>query len=302
MSEKENFLKWFEKFTSKYTGYKPKDPADWYDRVIHKHKKIEKILPKNGLNVIIDLPQQENGAPPNDVYPIINEIVAILPNYFYDYPTMNKQSFLIPTLKFDREISGTKHIMTYAKRKKTPEDKLKKLGVHISKLGEIWAKTKSKKLQKHITLTFNPKAFCLIGLFGMDSGSCFSQASFNSDKKYAFADYESSFMVISHKDANFDSELEEGNKGIDGRMMAVLTGDKYDILNSTNGKGYLQRPNIQFYIESMYRGLFDTDKVVSTPNMISYSGGLGYFDPPAWSCYTKKIEKPHVVAFPVQAR
>lgn len=236
MDHKE-FKDWYKEFSGRITGSRaPKDMDKWLDTIDANHERIRKLLGGDRLERTVSITFKSSalsGAECSDLY---YKIYDILPNYFYTY-NIGAYDLGSPVLISQRGIKTSKHILTYAKKQGITKERMADLEKIIASLGEKWANSKSTETTKVVSISTTPKAFCLIGKYGCDAGSCFAQGCFNQDKRYTFGAHPETFVVVIKKDNNNDDvEGKDSSKNM-VRMLGFLTKDNIFNTLSYSGQG-----------------------------------------------------------------
>lgn len=283
---KDEFLNFHKSFNAKIKPtYEPKNMGDWYDKVLEAKKPLNKYLPDLYTTLDIEVPEEDNTIPTKEIDPYIDPILKTLPKYLNEY-RLTKQSLLRPTLKDHKNISVAKHILTYAKRHKIDEEKIKIIEKNLSSLGQIYAKFKFTKITKKVTLTYDPLAFLVLGNFACDMTSCFGQGSrINTEKRFAFGVHPSFFILLFHRNNN-DIDIKKDTSNIDGRMFGIFT-DDFKVLNFSNGYGFCANHKIRHFCKGIYEKIMSKNKSVLTENQFRFTGGLTYTDGPLLSFSTQ---------------
>jgi hypothetical protein len=278
----DEFISWHKEFVVKhskaYTGksygveasYSP-NVKEWVERVDKSHIKLrDKIggVTKTYAVCTSDAPQ----APLSTVESAMCPISKIIPDYYAEY-SLSYVDFRTPQLNKLKNRSGSKHILQYARRIKTPEDQLKELERAVERLGQIWAQYKTREERLYITLSTDPKAFSLLGRYQIDRSSCFRQGDFNSDKKYTLGAHENTFVALFHKKPEY--KLEEDSGDFVARSMGMVTGDNLNIVNIFNHYPYNPTINAQGMLE-VSKSLLETENVDVIDGMIVLKGGINY--------------------------
>jgi hypothetical protein len=206
-------------------------------------------------------------------------VIKILPKYYADYNnTINEASFCREKLTICNKVAGSKHIMTYAKRQKLSEDKLNEINKLVASLGQLHQKNKANPNQNFMTVSTDPKAFCLIGKYaGEGNYSCFAQgANFNGDKKYAWGAHPNSFVVMPHrtKDINLNAMTAEGTEG---RGLGVL--DDNGAIYITNMVPSYHACMSPAAFEKVFGELLNWGKPSTAQNLGILTGGICYGKP-----------------------
>jgi hypothetical protein len=210
----EDFNKWFsDSFLIRNGGFSPTHVKHWFNRVTNSHFKLREFLGGTRVTRTYKLEANQNPAGRNEIEPIADKILSILPDYLVEYG-YNRDIFLLPSIPdgTHRATKVSKHVRTYAtvrlKFDENIKDKLAEIDKALSELGAIWARSRVSTSELEIELSTSAKAFCLLGHYGPDQDSCFRQGS-NSDKdKYILSQSENTF-VISIAKYNKDSGKKE---------------------------------------------------------------------------------------------
>lgn len=204
----DKYLKWHQNVLKKAypNGYWPRDSAEWIDLLDKSHADIRDKL--GGISKTYEI-ETGDGQKKLDLVKhddLIKRILGYVPGYLDRYG-FSTAVFALPTIKGEKNISTSKHIMGYATRAKIPKDNTAALNNLVSMLGDLWGQNKTKKDCRFATVTTSPYAFAMIGSMGCDAGSCFVTGSFNSDKKYGISLYKDSFVIIMN-DTEFVENLD----------------------------------------------------------------------------------------------
>lgn len=196
----EDFKTWHADFLDRHSGYSPKNINVWWHRVESSHKKLRDFI--GGIRVIKEytLKAHQNPASPEDVYPIVDEILKLVPNYLADYG-YSKDVFLRPTIEQGSHnvIKVAKHVRIYCdsfhRNNINRHLVLAELDKKLSILGEVWAKCRTSDSKLEITLSTSPRSFALLGHYGPDADSCFRQGSDKTQHKWVVGQTADTFVV-----------------------------------------------------------------------------------------------------------
>jgi hypothetical protein len=297
MYDRNEFIKWHEGFVAKYgvkspipekpnsyptsrSNYYPDDINLWVDKIDNSHKELRDILGGVKKSFILDL-SEDGKIDISDCQTTINAILKYLPEYLSTYD-LTIEDISYPTISKQKDISTTKHIMGYVGRKKITSYTKEDISYYCSALGQIFENRKLAKGKYEVTISTHPKEFSSIGSFNIDKGSCFAQGSFNSDKKYTYAIYPNSAVVIAKKESETG-----GNITLRGLMIFDL---ENQILHASNIK-----TSIHSITNSVLRRcaeiVFGTDQLDITNGMFSCAGGMTYLDQPFVSLWNKQKQE-----------
>lgn len=301
-----DFLKWHKDFVKRFANngdaakydtagdYHPKDMDEWLGLVDKNHTKIREKLGGTSKTFKIGIKDAEpTRAPYQSVHDIMSEVIRIMPQYFYTY-YLYYECFQQPKLTAYKNISGTKHILGYADRIKLEADKRKELEKLTERLGQLWAQTcKAPKSEGYITITTDPKAFCVLGRLTTDGYSCFGQGNFNSDKKYALAIHNDSFVVLAHENEQLKLEDEKDNNVV-ARALGVMT-KKMSVMNTLNHHPHYYKGSLkanQTQMVEVAQQFFETKAVDVQVDKLCLTHGINYGSYSGFSFYDKDKAKP----------
>lgn len=310
--DRKDFLAWHGDFVKRFaakgdtyggssTSYKPKDMDEWLDLVEKNHENLRKKLGGVSRTFKIGIKDaQPTAAPFQQVYDIMVQVCRIMPDYFNKYYLSHEQ-FQQPKLASQKNISGTKHILGYADRSKLEADKRKELEKLTEQLGQLWKQTcKAPKGEGYITLTTDPKAYCLIGRLKCCGYSCFGQGNFNSDKKYALGIHKDSFIVFAHPDEQLKTNDENDNNVV-ARALGVMTGKNMSFMHTLNHHpyfyGYRDEKPLKLSANStqmieVAKEFYESDKIDVQSNKICLTHGINYGAYTGYTYFDKEKNKP----------
>jgi hypothetical protein len=280
MANKKELLSWYSDYRKKYAyEYMPKNVEEWLEELDKSKKEFRKLLGGERKTFEIELKDEQRPASESICYPIVDEILPIIPDYLKQY-NLNKTVFLYPNIKSAKNISTSKHISTYATKQKVEKDKIGKIIIALSKLGEIWKRAKAENSKTKITFSTDPRAFTLLGKYGADRGSCL--AAENSDKKYAIGLYPTSFIILIPKDNSVVTEEKENFAEVRG--IGCVTNGILNIIN-TKGVGYSydnKKPMTVGCFDSamteISKQLIGCEKPEKIDRKFRFKGGMNYTD------------------------
>lgn len=273
--------------------YVPKNLDQWIEETEVGHQNIRSLL--GGIQKTFLINTIDNINPVNivEVSKIMNNILQLMPDYYVKYK-LSHRNFQYEKLPNHRNIAVTKHILGYANRLNLSEDKKQTINKELAKLGKIYKDNKSEKTSVYMTLSTDPRAFCLLGYYGgLDCTSCFKQGDFNSDKKYALASHPNSFILVTHEKENIDFNLPSVKAK--ARAVGLMV---EDALHITNIYPYYSLGNEydinQSKLEVLYKEIFDRKPNVLLSEM-KLTGGVNYPGKCNYSLYqnqfTEKVIK-----------
>lgn len=284
--DKQQFLKWAKDFAKERGGYIPKKLEEWYDIVENKSKELQKQIPFN----TIDLEVTNQTYPINNSVEYYNRLNKYIPEYFRTYG-FYYNNLSLPTLIFkNRKMSTAKHILTFLKMKKCDSGIIQSVIKILSDLGKEWAANNIAKEVKRISVLHSPLAYFLIGNYSCDKISCFGQGNrINPDKRFSLGVHPDTFILLSHTKGEI--EFQPNTTTADGRMLGVINDNT---MRFSNGYGFFTKPNVKYYLESLYNNVFGVKSCTTTDGYFKYEGGLDYIDYPVLSISKNKIDKDYV--------
>ncbi len=258
------FKQWYRDFTKKYGGFQTSDK--WVKRVEENHQKLRDMIGGVRLTRAIEL---------KDVVPAVNfddidkptlSLLSMIPKYFFDYK-FNRKDLCVPTVQ-KGDNAGTKwgkHIQTWCKRNNVDKETIDKIAKITSALGEAWARSKTQKVTMHVTLTTDPKAFCLIGHYGVDNGSCFRQHGCNQTHKYMIGQTLNTYvLLVSSEPDGFEQAHDDLNAKFPllARYWGVAN-DELDIFGLVNWYQKKNEPegNVYNATEQFFAELLGVEKI-----------------------------------------
>ncbi len=274
--------------------YIPQDVDDWINRIDISHGKIREILGGKSKTLSIETDSSTKGLDINVVRPIMSKIVNVMPDYYVQYK-FSDQDFCHEKLTKFKNMYATTHIMGYVKRKKISPELAKIVNDQVAILGEYHKKNKSEPNLCYITISTDPKAFALVGYYGCDSGSCFRQGDFNSDKKYAFATCPNSFVGLIHD--NKTVKIDKNNKEIHSRFLGILEDDRVLHITNVYGNGNYIAQNdrrrklyvTQDKLIKTSEELFGFEIPATVYGLSKMKGGIHYSGYMEYQIYDKKL-------------
>lgn len=206
MAEQTEFREWFQKFHAKYKGIIP--PKKWVDRVHESHKIFHEKIGGVSKTVEVEMDDVQNPVPFEDIKDLVNTLYVHIPSYF-SINKINRADLCVPLAtngkKFAKDIN-----QWMSKKGKEYQESFDKnvISKTLSLLGEKWAQCKTVKKTLYFHISADPKAFCRIGKFGMDSDSCFSQTGFNALYRLMIGQHPNTFvgLISETPEIDYDSE------------------------------------------------------------------------------------------------
>jgi hypothetical protein len=309
------FLEWHKEFVEQCAkgGYSygeskpspkwcPKDMQEWLDLIDKNHEKLREKIGGISKTTFIDPSKNDEDevvAPYQSVYDIMYYINYYMPGYYEKYG-LTHEDFQHQKLKKLKNIGATKHILGYAKRAKVDEGKLAEVEKYVERLGQLFKKAKARKVKGYITMTTEPKAFCLLGQFGFDGG-CFAQGSFNSDKKYGLGVTENSFVLLIHSEPEYELKkreysYSEKGKNVVGRALGVITGDDLGMVHTVN-----HSPSIYAYddrcgsladLTAWAKDYLEAKEISTQNNKVTLTHGINYGSNSGYTFFDPKKHEP----------
>lgn len=282
MNDQKTFVAWHEKYVKQHTGYAPKNKDQWYETVGKKHLDIHKIL--NGPREIFFVEPDKKVSLPKSFNTIVNKLITKLPKYLDSYKITKNELKERYIQIGKRQFSTTKHILGYVKRQKI-DDSRNEIKNIVSSMAQYFVKNAEGKTS--VIITTHPYAFALLGNIVKSSFSCFAQGQMNSDKKFAFADHNQTFIYLIGQDIplNFKTEAEI-LPHIKGRGMGII-----DIENKTaficNPCGIINEVQLRSILTPVFKQIFRTSKIYVNNAVITFTGGLNYNHGPQ-ICFSAK--------------
>lgn len=199
----EELEKWLEGFRKRHQGYFPQKMERWYQRVEKSHQEIRNLIGGIRVQKLFTLESNQDAVALEQIKPITNEILAIIPSYLAGYG-FTEDVFCRPTIQQGTHsvFKVSKHVRTYAEKVlKNPynsddtKEKMKRLDKALSRLGEVWAKSKTSNIELEATLSTSAKSFILLGHYGPDSDSCFRNGSDKTNHKFVLGQTPNTFTL-----------------------------------------------------------------------------------------------------------
>jgi hypothetical protein len=270
-------------------GYRPVKPDDWATQIDSCHDEIRKLIGGITNTFEVTMPICQKPLSYSDVQKHYYDIhYNIMPKYFQEYG-LSYTALYEPTLPFNGGIKVSKHMLTYAKRQGLDPAKIEQLNKILTALGELWSRCSTKEGKYYITISTDPKAFMMVGSFGCDGGSCFSNVSFNADKPYSFGICKNTFVCV--------IRTEEPKDPISDKAIARFMGHylpEKKLINFHNEYGTyggkISPGNLENAIKAVVEDVFETEKLEIVRDKISVSGCGLYGHNPNWAFSTQTID------------
>ncbi len=231
------FKDWFSSFgvaidkqrATKY-GLKPLPKVNhiekWFEECKKAHEKMVESL-EGETKTIVCYKVEAQSADPKLIDPYIDAIIKYMPDYLGKYK-LTKEDLRWPKLAKCKNISTSKHILTYAERffKDKPHNIYQYQSIQgwVANMGQIWSTLDDGENPMAITLSCDPRAFVMLGYCVGDTSACF-----NSTIKYAFGLHKNSIIAIVHNGK--DIVFEPSHESIKGRALGILEDDWLGISN-----------------------------------------------------------------------
>lgn len=240
--------------------------SKYYSLAYENKKKLHEFLkgPSRTENISIENIQQE--LEHDVLVSLTNPLLVNIPKYFCDY-NFTRQSLKLPVIP-SGDFKGYKwstHISHWLKRNKTLDIDRTLINNTISKLGIAWNKAKSEKKKYIVKLNTDPLAFAKIGLYGVDSQSCFRQTACNQTHKFILGIDRNSFILEFYRESD--------NKQVVARALGLCDDDfksfyVFNIYHSLHEK----IGNLLAVIDEFFKILLDTDKYSKTDGRLIIKG------------------------------
>jgi hypothetical protein len=278
---KEQFTEWYTNFCKKYNGIKVKD--SWFDSVESAHTDIRTKIGGNSKILKIKLESVQRETPKNEITSIVDNIYELIPLYFRSYNFDKYTHFLYPEIALTehKDVKIGKHISNWANqvnkdplvwgsREKIDSKVIDQVNTYISQLGQIWSRQKTDDIEVNVGIFTDARAFTMIGHYGIDKRSCFSQCRMNQHNKYYLGRAKDSYVIlVSKTDKFFDDDSED----ILARAWGTTTSNhsKYNC-NNLYIKPGITTGNIFVAFERLFMELLGTDCVLKEEDLVTYKG------------------------------
>jgi transposase-like protein len=274
-SNAEEFNTWYDSFIKQTGGLKV--PPYWFEQVEKQHVSLRDKLDGLRKSFKVELDTTEAQCKFADIAKEGREIYTLIPNYFshYGYSLAILQQATL-TVGSEVGMKVSKHISTWMDRSSVDKDVKEQVCILISKLGNIWSKSRSKKDELYVTVSTTPKAFALIGHYGPDNGSCFRQCAQNQLHKYRLGAFLNSCVILVSR-----QPIEEkiAPPTVITRFWAAAN-DKVNIISVCNAyisADYPSHGNIYIAVEKAISELCGAE-IAKIPNAVSISGQATYLN------------------------
>jgi hypothetical protein len=206
----EDFKKWYQEFLGKYSGFRTSDK--WFNRVEENHQNLRNKIGGVRLTLPIELKDVIPAVNFDDIDKITHQLLVQIPQYFYDYK-FNRKDLCVPTVGRGEQLGMKfgKHIQTWCNRNNVSQEIKDGVAKVMSSLGEAWARSKTQKVKLYVTMTTDPKAFCMIGHYGVDYGSCFKQGGCNQSHKYMIGQTPNTYVLLVSNGPDDFEKVHENN-------------------------------------------------------------------------------------------
>jgi hypothetical protein len=268
----QEFSNWYDSFIKQYGVLPDFDVKTWHNNVENNHKEIRERL--GGIQKVVKCELKQSEHPVVEdflIYPSYLLLYRIIPDFFeQEKCTLSRLCCPIDTL--DHNIKWGKQILRYAKKISLSEEKLKEIEVILAKLGEIWATTKIATTTLYLVLDTSAEAFCRLGYYEKDDGSCFANNGLNSIHKFMLGQTHNSFVGFVTNNGRYTDPDD-----VSGYCLVRFWGfydHKNDIWHTCNT--YPKTPDkhgsILKCMERGFNSLLDIEEVVVTPDILEVDG------------------------------
>jgi hypothetical protein len=196
-SREATFTSWYKQFVNFNGGFKLEDPAGFSRKVTNSKKQLRELL--GGVRKIQKIELKERIIPLSEsaARHYLDIIIRYLPTYLREYD-LKRSDLLNPTLEKFKGIKTTKHILTFARKffNGTSHYHYDEVRYATEGLGGLYSTSKITAGTYWVNISTAPQAFALLGHYGPDTGSCFSQHGVNKSHKYSLAQSKNTFVIV----------------------------------------------------------------------------------------------------------